>query len=224
MRTLITREDPEPLRSSLEKLGISCIHIPLVTLHPTHERHPSVKPDWVLVTSAAVARFVPDLTQYIGQASVVAVGQQTAESLVKLGANVADVGQAGGVDALNRVPEDRLKRCWYVGAKVPSAGLGNALNDRGVLRWSVYENRMPDFVPEALAEAAFDSVSFASGSAVQAFVCAVGLPAVPVAVLGPATADVAHSLGVRVDRVARQRTLASLAKAVAELPCHSVRK
>ena len=224
MRTLITREDAEPLRSILEALGIGCVHIPLVSLHPTLASAPMGTPAWVLVTSSAVARFVPRLAEKIGDARVVAVGKHTADSLEKIGVDVSEVGRSGGLDAFDRVPGEMMDRCWYVGAKAPSAALCAALNKNDVARWSVYENRIPSVAAGLLATESFDSVSFASGSAVHAFVELKGIPGVPVAVLGPTTAQVARTLGVEVQGIAEEPTMESLAAAVAEVSRRSARK
>ncbi len=221
MRTLITREDPEPLCSLLEVRGLEWVHTPLVSLHRTAVKPPDFPPEWVVITSSAVSRFVPDLADYIGHARVVAVGPRTAASLVAMGISVSETGTLGGLDALASVPADRMGQCWYVGAVQPSAKLRSALEQRGVARWSVYENRIPPTAAASLRSARFDCVTFASGSAVQAFVGVMGIPTVPVAVLGPTTADVARSLGVHVDSVAKASTMEALATAVADLSRNS---
>ena len=88
----------------------------------------------------------------------------------------------------------------------------------------MYENRIPSAAAGLLARESFDSVSFASGSAVHAFVELNGLPSVPVAVLGPTTAGVARTLGVEVQGIADEPTMESLAATVAEVLRHSARK
>ena len=80
--------------------------------------------------------------------------------------------------------------------------------------WHVYENVVPGGVAEMLSAATFDAVSFTSGSAIRAFVDAVGEPQVPVMVLGKSTRKVAANLGVPVTAVADDPTMPALVDAI----------
>jgi len=217
MRTLITRENPEPLAGQLSGLGLDSIHVPLVMLEATGLKPPPGVPEWALVTSAAVTRFAPQLDQILGNSKVVAVGNQTADALEGVGIKVAKVGEAGGIEALGLVGLVVDELCWYVGAEHPSVGLKEAMERRGVLHWPVYRNCVPKDAVERLHSATYDCVTFASGSAVRAFVGSVGVPRVPVVVLGPSTKQAAESLGVRVAGMAAEPTMQSLAAAVNQL-------
>ena len=67
-QVLITREFEQPLADLLVANGHGVVHVPLVELVATGIERPSVAPHAVLVTSQAVARFVPELAGCIGQA------------------------------------------------------------------------------------------------------------------------------------------------------------
>jgi len=188
-----------------------------VELKPTEARPPSGAPDAALITSASVARFVPDLAARLGAARVVAVGPQTAGALHKLGVHVDGVGRAGGVEALDLLNPAEGEDAWYVGARAPSAALLKALDEKGFRRWSVYDTVVPVGLKERLRHHPYDMVVFTSGSAVRAYVDAMGAPSVPVAVLGQTTSMEAAALGVKVTRVAAEPTLAALAATVAEM-------
>jgi uroporphyrinogen-III synthase len=218
MRVLITREAAEPLSTLLRDVGATPIHLPLIELSATGARPPSSVPDAVLVTSAAVVRFVSDLAGTIGQARVVAVGPRTKDALEASGVEVAVVGSQGGLDAVNLASLKPGETAWYVGAEQPSIDLCAALDQAGWIRWPVYRSNAPDGSTIGRVEPdAVDVVTFASGSAVQAYVDRFGTPVAPVAVIGSSTASMAKSLGVSVNVVARTPTMESLVAAVRTL-------
>ena len=215
-RILVTREFAEPLAGLLVARGFDVVHVPLVALEPTHVGPPDSSPTVVVVTSAAVARFVPGLRRYIGGARVVAVGPVTADSLVSVGVEVADVGTQGGLGALARLQLKTGDVAWYVGAEKPSRQLAMALDEQDFQRWPVYRNICPEGSSNEVAVADFDGIAFTSGSAVQAFVEARGVPDCPVIALGHTTGEVATGLGVTVSAIAEHPSLEKLADAVAD--------
>ena len=214
---LITRERAEPLRSMLADQGHDCDHVPLIALRATAFPPPAGAPDAALITSASVSRFVPHLKKILGSAKVVAVGESTATSLSTIGVSVHRVGHGGGLAALELLDELAPTQGWYVGAEEPSEGLGEALKQRSLISWAVYRNEVPGGIEMALRRSNFDAITFTSGSAVHAFVDAVGLPQVPVIVIGQSTRKVAESLGVQVTSSALEPNLASLVRAVCAL-------
>jgi uroporphyrinogen-III synthase len=214
VRVLITREQAEPLAGMFRERGLEWAHVPLVALRATQRVSPEGRPTVALVTSAAVVRFVPRLREYLQGARVVAVGQQTATALQRAGVVIASVGTSGGVDALDLLHVKAGDVAWYIGAEAPSAGLDAALELNEIQRWAVYCNDTPSGVKERLASADFDCITFASGSAVRSFVAAVGMPSVPVIVLGRSTRVVAESLGLAVAAMASAPTMSAMADAV----------
>ena len=213
---LITSERDEPLASLLREAGFGSVHFPLVRLEATHEPPPAGYPSSVVITSAAVIRFIPDLKQYIGDATVVAVGSATASALRTAGVGVDRVGESGGVEAVSLVRPSELATCWYIGAAQPSAGLVAALTEQGIVRWAVYRNVGCEPVLAMMHEG-FDVICFTSGSAVRSYFSSHGVPRQPVVVLGRSTADVAEELGMRVWRVADRPTLKSMVEAISSL-------
>jgi uroporphyrinogen-III synthase len=214
VRVLITREQAEPLAGMFRERGLEWAHVPLVALRATERASPEGRPTVALVTSAAVVRFVPRLAEHLQGARVVAVGQQTATALKRAGVVIESVGTSGGVDALGLLNVKAGDVAWYIGAETPSTGLDAALSLTEIERWPVYCNEAPSGVKERLASVDFDCITFASGSAVRTFVAALGMPSVPVIVLGRSTRVVAESLGLAVAVVASAPTMSALVDAV----------
>jgi len=216
-RILITREHAEPLGSLIGEVGHDVVHVPLFTLEGTGAEMPGWRPDAVLVTSAATARFASGLSMVAAGADVFAVGLATADALAGVGISASSIGSGGGAEALELMLARGYRRCLYVGAAVPSAGLDAALSEARVERWAVYRNQRAPGAESELRNAEFDLVTFTSGSAVEAFVDAVGPPGVPAVVLGPSTRAAADARGVAVAAVASEPTLEALADAVRRL-------
>ena len=216
-RILITREHAAPLSALMVDAGLRPVHIPLIRREATAAAVPDLAPDAVLVTSAAVTRFVPDLKRQIGDARVVAVGAATAQALIAARIQPSGVGQAGGIEALDRLAVGPGEVIWYIGAEQPSARLAMALESAKVHRWSVYRTVYRTHNATSLRAADVSVVTFCSGSAVRAYVAAVGVPRCPVVVLGDSTAREADACGIRVAAVAAAPTLASLVDAVVAL-------
>jgi uroporphyrinogen-III synthase len=218
MRVLITREEAEPLSILLTEVGVVPVHEPLIELSATGIEPPGHYVDVVLITSAAVVRFVPNLSKAIGKARVVAVGARTKDALEHCGVTVSAVGSMGGLGALDLASIKPGETAWYVGAEEPSMALGMALEQEGWIRWPVYRNRfVATTKSESIQAEPVDIITFTSGSAVHAYVDRFGLPMAAVAVIGPSTASVASTLGVHVDVVASTPTMESLVEAIQTL-------
>jgi uroporphyrinogen-III synthase len=215
-RVLITREHAHPLAAMLKELGHTSVHVPLIELAATNHGPPKTIPKAVLITSQAVARFVPGLAQQIADAKVAVVGEATASALKNLGLESHAIGSQGGLEALRGLLGTVSGPIWYIGAERPSAGLAQALTDAGVERWPVYRNQRPEGYVARLEQATADAVTFASGSAVDAYADALGKPSVRIAVLGESTASRAAAHGFAVDAVAAEPSLRALATAVSK--------
>jgi uroporphyrinogen III methyltransferase / synthase len=237
-RVLVTRprEQAPALAEALGALGAEPV------LYPTIELAPPPSWDaldfalghaddyaWVVFTSPSAARFAFARALELGardrlaQLRVAAVGAETARALETLGLSVA------------LVPGVTEQRQEGLVAAFAGAGLSTgtrvlfpqALGGRELLRDVLVERGcVVDVVAvsQTLAIAAppplppFDSATFASPSALRAFVerwGAAPLVASVVAVIGPTTAETARALGVRVDAQPDAPNMPALARALA---------
>jgi len=167
-----------------------------------------------LVTSQAVARFVPGLADCIGSAPVFAVGKATAESLRSIGIKPHYVGGTDGVAALSVIDGAAKDSVWYVGAAQPSEQLERAMDEAKVSRWSVYRNERPAGYATQLRCSRVDAVTFTSASAIRAYVDVLGVPNVAVIALGERTAEAATACGFGDVRVPPTLGLAGMAHMV----------
>ena len=204
----------------LTRRGFEVQHVPLVALNGTGASAPEGIPDEVLVTSAAVARFVPNLAEHISGAKVFAVGPATAGALGEIGVDVFHVGAAGGLASLSQLRAEGVR--WYVGAEEPSSELAKGLEALGVYHWPVYRTSRLDGTASLMA-IDVDAVCFTSGSAATSFYEAAGTPQCDVFTIGSTTTSVASQLGMSVTSVAKSPTLASLAATVEQFFSHQAR-
>ena len=215
-RVLITRESAEPLAGLVAAGGAQVVHVPLVQLRPTGVPKPDAVPDVVVVTSAAVVRFVPDLSARLSGIPVAAVGEATAGALAVLGVHPEWVGESGGADLIAGLPDARA-RLLYVGADVPSEGVLGALDTHQgqVERWGVYSNQLPEGAAAGLAAAGLVSlVALTSPSAARRYAQLAGPTAAPVAAIGDSTADAAREVGLVVQLVPDRPRIDALAAAI----------
>ncbi len=217
-RVLITRESAEPLARCVRALGHTPVHIPLIELESTGEAPPLGCPGAVLLTSKATVRFVPNISDIIGQARVFAVGSATAAALRGCGIEPEYVGTSGGIVALHTLlaaaPEETV---WFIGAREPSPQLERGLKDASAVSWHVYRNDRPDGYESTLECCDVDVITFTSASAVRAYVDVLGPPEGPVVVIGETTAAAARDAGARQVEVARDHTMEELALAVSRV-------
>jgi uroporphyrinogen-III synthase len=160
--------------------------------------------DWLVFTSAAAARFslarLPGDPRALARPRVVAVGQETARAVESQGLRVAlipeDQRQEGLIDALDDLrPGTRVLFPQAIGGR---EGLRDALLARGCIvdvvpaSQTIARRDLPPPPP-------YDVATFASPSALRAFVGAHGLGALQgtvVAVIGPTTGAAATALGL----------------------------
>jgi len=214
LRVLLTRpaEHSAAWREAFAAAGATVIVHPTVEVVPppswealdeAFSRLPEY--DWLLFTSAAAARFslarLPVDPRTLGRPRVAAVGAETARVIEDHGVRVALIPelqhQEGLVAALGELrPGTRVLFPQALGGR---EGLRDALLARGCI---------VDVVPASQtiarrdlpAPPPFDVATFASPSALRAFVAAHGLPPlqeVAVAVIGPTTGAAATALGLR---------------------------
>lgn len=246
-RIVVTRRPAQAgtLVGALEAAGADVIALPTIAIEPPPswaEVDDSIRKlaqgayDWVAFTSAnAVEAFCSRLgcmpQEVFKTAKVAAVGPATAGALAERDISVdlvpesytaVAVGEAlgegsGSTILLPRAAEvppdltDRLRGSGWVAEQV------------AVYRTVPCTDRGPEY--EAVERGDFDTITFASASAVKAFlgigfpIDALGLvegtsPERTVACIGPVTADECRSHGLRVDVVARDHTVDGLVSAL----------
>lgn len=190
--------------------------------------------DWVVFTSGAAARRFVGRAEATGAgppvARVAAVGEVTAAFLERAGIAVDGMPEDFTGQSLAAVVGPAAKVLYPRVAHGPDT-LVRRLQGQGCTVTEVVAYRNEGAQPgadavEAVRRGAFDVVTFASGSAVKAFVRLVAAPGhlglVPgrptrkiTACLGPVTARVAEQEGFRVDVVARPYTVSGLLAALA---------
>jgi uroporphyrinogen-III synthase len=180
--------------------------------------------DWLVFTSAAAARFslarLPISARALSRPRVAAIGRETARVLEAHGLNVAvipeDQRQEGLVETLGTLtPGTRVLFPQAIGGR---ESLRDALLARGCTvdvvpaSQTVARRGLPPPPP-------FDVATFASPSALRAFIATQGLEALArttVAVIGPTTGAAATALGLR-PIVAATPDADSLIRALASL-------
>ena len=218
-RVLVTRpvEQATPLAQALREAGAQPIVYPTIALGPP----PSWAPfdaavaaldsyDWIVFTSPSAVRFAIERASDLPGAlssdtapSVAAVGNETARALRERGIEVDlvpdDQRQEGLAAAFaSLAPEARVL--------FPQALGGRELLLETLARRKVIVDVVPisqtAALPLASPPPAFDVATFASPSALRAFVGARGTSALAgklVAVIGPTTAQAARDAGIGVD-------------------------
>jgi uroporphyrinogen III methyltransferase/synthase len=239
-RVLVTRprEQAGPLADALRALGAEPVVYPTIELAPPPDWNAldvaladAGRYAWVVFTSPSAARLTAARAEATGAKArlasmrAAAVGAETARALAALGLGVA------------LVPAESDQRQEGLVAAFEAAGVGagtrvlfpQAIGGRELLREAlVARGCVVDVVPVSRTlpvtdegpPPAFDAATFASPSALKAFVerwGAASLENAAVAVIGPTTADAARALGVRVDAMPATPSMPALAGALAAL-------
>jgi uroporphyrinogen III methyltransferase/synthase len=246
-----TREQASALSEALARLGATPVELPLIEVHEP-ESYDALdwairrigEFDWLVFTSANGVAAVRQRLAALGMdvrdlkgPRIAAIGPGTAEPLERLGIRV------------DLIPER------FIAESLAEALIAQGLQGKRVLIARAEEAR--ELLPERLAEAGaevtvapcyrtrpaadagerlaqlladgkVDVVTFASSSAVRAFVARLGvdgagdrLSGVTVACIGPVTAQTAEEFGLRVDVMPEEHTIEGL---VAALVKHESRK
>jgi uroporphyrinogen-III synthase len=225
---LTTRERAGRLDRRLSELGADVVHVPLVETRDPSDGGAALAAaladidtyDWVVVTSPNGAeRVAPSLQG--GRCRVAAVGTRTAEVVVQCAGRPADLvpDRQTAADLVAAMPNpSSIERVLLAQADRAAPTAVDGLRDRGYVVDAVVAYRTVVRRPtpgERVAMMAADAVAFASGSAVEAWVEAVGTETPPVvAVIGPTTEDAAVRRGVKVTAVASDHSIDGLATAV----------
>lgn len=230
-RVVTTRELAGTLDDHLRRLGAEVIHLPLIEVLPPADggaalsralTAPDRPFDWVIVTSrhgAAAVGAHPSIP-----VRTAAVGRSTASVLEQCWGRPVDLVPAtqravGLLDALARICGDGPR--WHI--LVAQADRADATLVEGLRRLgheveAVVAYRTVVLVPEpSQREVALgaDAVTFASGSAAEAWARSIGTVTPPVVcAIGPSTARVADRHGLTVTHIAQEHSVEGLVLAV----------
>lgn len=224
-RVLVTRERPGELGAALTARGAEVVHLPLIAVVEPIDSGAQLGAaldrldefDWLVVTSPAGAERVGPAAAS-ARVHLAAVGTATAATLAR--ESRRDIDLVPTVQRADRLAEEFIaatdvpQRVLLAQADRARPDLSSALRAAGHDVVEVIAYRTIDVEPTPAALEAIDSadaVVFASGSAVESWCRSVGdrLPPI-VAVIGPATAEVAQRRGVAVSGVASDHSIEGL--------------
>ncbi len=236
-RVLVTRprEQIAALADALRALGAEPVPYPTIELAPPPDwaaldaALAGPAHDWIVFTSPSAVRSTTARAEAtraraaLARPKIAAVGRETARAVTDAGLVVAavpaadDQRQEGLVAALAHLP--RGTRVLFPQTVGGREHLREVIVARGCAVDVVAVSRtLP--VRDLPTPPAFDAATFASPSALRAFVARWGAgplaAAAAVAVIGPTTADAARELGVRVDAMPDTPSMPALARALAE--------
>jgi uroporphyrinogen-III synthase len=229
-RTIVTtRDQPGALDALLARLGADVVQMPLIEITEAPDDGAALADaleridtfDWVVVTSRHGAERVADAVRG-SSIRLAAVGTSTAAVLAERSGRPVDlVPSVQHATALVEAFPDGPWSVLVAQADRAADTVVSGLRGRGcdVVVCTAYSTRlrMPTDAERAAALEA-DAVAFASGSAVEAWVEAIGTRTPPiVCVIGPTTESAATRSGLKVSTVAADHTVQGLARALTEL-------
>ena len=230
LRIAVTRarSQAEELAEPLRAAGAEVSICPLIKIEPLPV---GVLPDadWVVLTSTnGVDLFLEAIDHTrLERVRFACVGPATAARLQQLGFNAEVVPYEHTGEAIAREMAARLDLQGVKVLLARASGGGEALphelRERGAI---VYEAELYRSVADldgakslhdAILSGKIDLITFTSGSTIRYFVESVPFPSdTTIAVIGPSTAQVARSYGLRVDIAADPHTIAGLVQAIAK--------
>jgi uroporphyrinogen-III synthase len=229
-RTIVTtRDEPGALDALLVQLGAEVVHVPLIEIADAPDGGEALTAaldridtfDWLVVTSrhgaervAHAARESPIRLAAVGTATAAVLAERSGRPIelvpsVQLATALVDAFPDGQWSVLV-AQADRA-------ADTIVAGLRRRGCDVVVCAAYSTRLRMPSDAERARALGA-DAVAFASGSAVESWVEAIGTCTPPiVCVIGPTTESAATRSRLKVSAVAADHTVEGLARVLTEL-------
>jgi uroporphyrinogen-III synthase len=223
-RVIVTRasDQIEPLATRLHAAGFEPVAMALIDIVDPSDGGDGLRSaigrldsfDWLVVSSPNGAVRVSAALEAlrVGRPLVAAVGTSTATTLT---VPVDLIPQRQIAEGLLAVFPSGSGRVLLAQAEHARPALAEGLIRKG---WTVdvvaaYRTvaRTPTVTERATAHTA-DAVLFASGSAARAWVDVFGTSAPPVIAIGPATAEVAQALGLKVAAIAADHSLDGLVK------------
>lgn len=228
-RVVTTRDERGEVDRLLEVYGAQVVHVPLIQIVDPADGGAELQAvlrrvhefDWLVVTSQHGAQRVGKAVRRQVAVRLGAVGTKTAAVLEHLAKRPVDVvpkvQTAAGLLAAFPTPEAGA-RVLLAQADRAGTELADGLRERGYDVTAVVAYRTTLRRPTAAelrAALEADALAFASGSAVQSWVDAIGLrtPRVVVAI-GPTTARFGDNLGLRITHVAADHSVPGLVREV----------
>lgn len=247
-RILITRprEQAADLEQRLRELGAIPIAFPTIRIVAPTDQYAALDAalrqlatfDWAIFTSVNGVRHVWQRLQALdidaqafATVRLAAIGPATAQALVDQGLQVAVMPERYVAEGLlDAIPNPAGQRFLLPRADLARDTLRIGLQAAGadVVEVPAYHTTLEAPAPEALAalDAGVDILTFTSSSTVRNFVDQLGPERVRalsaqalVVAIGPITADTADELGLGVDAVAVEYTIAGLVEALAAACC-----
>lgn len=223
-----TRDRPTRLDALLADAGAEVLHVPLIEIADPVDGGAALRDalgrltsfDWLIVTSRHGARRVGDAAAAAPDVRLASVGRSTADALAGLAGRPVDVvpaRQAAHDLARAMPPPTAGSRVLLAQADRADDTLETSLEELGyvVERVTAYRTigRTPTADERARAVGAH-AVTFASGSAAQAWAAEIGSHAPLVVVIGPTTAAVAEQVGLKPAAIATDHSTEGLCDAV----------
>ncbi len=242
-RVLVTRsrQQASALSERLRQLGAEPLEYPAIEIAPPKDMAPLDEAiarlsayDWLILTSTnGVRAFVDRMSekgtdiQALGRLKIAAIGPATAQALAGHGLRVDYVPEVYTTKEIATGLGDVTgERILLPRAEQAPKQLAQALRGKGAVVDEVVAYRTlavgaPDELKALLEEGQIDIVTFTSSSTVrnlanslQGLEPAKVLSCCLVACIGPVTARTARRLGIRVDVVAGEHTIAGLVEAI----------
>lgn len=185
---------------------------------------------WIIFTSVNGVKAFWDRLSHVGAGlapaqHIAAIGPATARALESHGVTVTRIPDEYIAEAIiDKIGDVRGQRILLPRADIAREALAIELQHRGALVDEIAAYRTlpaaPDPIGLAELQRGVDVITFTSSSTVRNFVRLVGqevsLPHTLIACIGPITARTARELGLRVDIMASEYTMAGLVSALAE--------
>ena len=220
-----SQEQANALSRRLRELGADVIETPTIAIEPGDaiEAAELRNFDWVAMTSPnAVGALFAGLrdARDLGGVQLAAVGPGTADALRARGVEPDLVPTRNNAEGLlESWPDGRGHRVLLPQSSIARPALAVGLRSLGhkvdvVVAYRTTPVDVPAERVEAIRRA--DAIAFTSSSTCENFVASAGAGALPASVIaiGPATAETAAGLGVRVDAIAEPSNLDGLVAAV----------
>ncbi|NNE12013.1 MAG: uroporphyrinogen-III synthase [Ilumatobacter sp.] len=220
-RVVTTRDHRGRLDSQLASAGADVVHVPLIEIVPALGGDDlDLSPfDWVVVTSRHGASAVGRAAANAPRVRLAAVGSRTAARLAELAGRSVEVvpNRQTAADLVEAMPPGPAA-VLVAQADRADPTLVDGLQRRGYAVESVTAYRTVTRTPTAEERHAAlhaDAVTFASGSAAEGWVEAIGQrsPSIVVAI-GPVTAAVASAAGLQITHVAADHSIEGLVDTV----------